>query len=163
MSPRKVILCEDTYGKGFFKDLLNRLKSEGFVSTHLGVNVEMFYGPCNSKLGRQLKIMAYQKNCDFFIVFVDADGGNQAEVRERVDEHVPNHLRNVTCLIVFEYEIEEWLCFNFGIRINDKPSVILKHRLGYEKYRLRSYVRKLDLHRLMKCNTFHDFVNCLGA
>lgn len=161
MSPRKVIFCEDTYGKGFFKDLLDKLKKEGLVSTHLGVDIEKFYGLCNPKLGRQLKVLAHQRNRNFFIIVVDADGGNRAEARTKVVDHVPNSLRNVTHFIIFKYEIEEWLCFSLGIRIDDKPSVILRHRLRYEKYRLRSYVPKLNLTRLMGCSSFHDFVNYL--
>lgn len=163
MSAQKVIFCEDKYGRGFFKELLNELKSQRLISTHLAMNVEKFYGPCNPKLERQLKLNAFQKNCDFFIVVVDADGRSLEEVREEVAQHVPRDLKEITCLVILDYEIEDWLCFSLGIRVFEKPSRILRHKLGYEKYRLKSYVSKLDMPKLLNCSSFGDFVNCLRS
>ena len=162
MNTRIIILCEDSHGIGFFKELISRFKQEGLISSHSHIDVTKFYGPCNSKLERQLKAMAYLKRCDCFIIIADADGKPIEETKERIALHVPNDLRNKTHIVVLSYEIEEWICMSLGIKITDKPSVLLKHRMRYEKYELRHYVSKLDINKLLvKCRSFCEFIDCL--
>jgi len=160
MTPRKIILCEDKYGEPFFKELMNRLKSEGFVSRRLGVDVAKFYGACNVKLERQMKVISTRK-VRSFIIMVDGDGQNPEAIKNRVNIHVPSDLMNITFLIVLDYEIEDWICAGLGLQIDDKSSVVLKHKLGYEKHHLKSYVQKLDIRRLMKCTSFSFFIDCI--
>jgi len=157
-----MIICEDRYGVGFFEQLANRLKNEGFIPGYLNVKAARFYGPCNTKLDRQIKALAYLSCFNFFLVVADADGESQQRVKERIEGHVPKELRNSCNTVVLRHEVEEWICYDKGIQIDDKPSIILKEKEGYEKYKLDSYVAKLDINRLRKgCVSFCDFIECL--
>jgi hypothetical protein len=160
MSLKRVILCEDKYGGPFLRDLANLLKNSNVISHSLGVDTAKFYGACNVKLERQLIAKSRVRTCRF-IILVDADGRNKASLRSRVMQHVPPVLASNTRIVVLDYEIEDWICVSLGIRVNSKPSVLLKQRFGYEKHRLKSYVLKLDIQRLQKCGSFCDFVNSL--
>jgi len=162
MSLRRVILCEDKYGGGFFKELISRLKNENMVPRNLGTDVAKFYGPCNVKLERQLKAMM-MKRCRKFIIVVDADGGNIGIVRNRVVQHIPHDLLNITNVVVLDCEIEDWICISLGMKGNNKSSVILKHRLDYRKHKLKTYVSKLNIERLMKCSSFSQFIDAFAA
>lgn len=160
MSVRRVILCEDKYGGGFFKELIKRLKSVNLVATNLGVDVKKFYGPCNVKLERQLLAISLKKRCVFIIV-ADADRRNIKDVESRITKHVPQCLRHNTRVVILDCEIEDWICVSLDMKGNEKSAAILKHRLGYRKYRLKSYAPKLDLGKLRKCRSFQDFINSL--
>lgn len=160
MSSRRVVLCEDKYGGQFLRDLANRLKNSHEISHDMRVDTAKFYGACNVKLERQLIAMSRVRTCRF-IILVDADGRSKAILRSRVLQHVPSNLASNTHIVVLDYEIEDWICISLGIRLNSKPSVLLKRRFAYEKHMLKSYVPKLDFQRLRKCGSFCDFVNSL--
>lgn len=160
MSNRTVILCEDTYGKPFLRDLTNRLKDHNLVSQALGVDTDKFYGACNVKLERQLKAKS-RNRVRRFIILVDSDGKNKIFLAERVQKHIPQHLQTITNIIVFDYEIEDWLCAGLGIRINRRSSEIMKEQYGYEKHDLVSYVPRLDIEGLKRCTSFRDFLTSL--
>jgi len=158
MTSKIMVLCEDSYGTDFLKELINRLKSENIVPTGLHVNAERFYGPCNTKLERQIKPMAFQRGYNFFIIVADADGNPTEAVKKKIEYHVPNNFKDITRFVILNYEIEEWICISLNIEINDKPSNILKRKFNYEKYKLKGYVPKLDFKKLKKCRSFCDFV-----
>jgi hypothetical protein len=162
-----MILCEDKYGVGFFKELTKRMKHENLIP-NLHVSVAKFYGACNPKIERQMKAMAYLRNFDFFIIVVDADGKPERQLEEKIQYHISTKFTNSTRTVVLKYEIEDWLFISMGfphtlISVNNKPSVILKEKKGYEKYKLKHNVPKLDFTRLIEeCKSFCKFVECLN-
>ena len=160
MSSRTVILCEDKYGEPFLRELTNRLKTEGKISPALGLDMLKFYGACNSKLEKQLRIKA-SEDTRHLIILVDSDGHDKVSLVARVRQHVPDDLAGITYIIVFDYEIEDWLCSGLGIAINGRTAQIMKKQFGYEKYQLPSYVPRLDFEKLMKCESFRNFVGSL--
>jgi hypothetical protein len=162
LSTKLMILSEDTHGARFFKELFNRMKNEHKVSKSLHANAERFFGPCNQKLERQMKPMSNDRGYNHFIIAADADGGSLDKLKNRIEIHVPNEMKVFTRYLVFTTEVEEWICISLGIRINDKPSVILRNRFEYEKFRLADYVQKLDFRKLKKCPSFRDFAAYLG-
>lgn len=163
-----MILCEDKYGVEFFKELTNRMKCENLIPI-FHISVAKFYGACNPKIERQMKAMAYQRNFNFFIIIVDADGKPERQLEERIGCHISNEFRDSTYTVVLEYEIEDWLFISRGfprtlVGINNKPSAILKQKEGYEKYRLKYKVPKLDFKRLIEeCKSFCKFMTCLNG
>jgi hypothetical protein len=162
MTPKKImVLCEDTYGTEFFKELINRLKNEKFISADMHVNAERFCGPCNTKLERQMKPMAMQRGYNFFMIVADADGKPVNEIKEKIKLHIPDNLKNKIHIVILEYEIEEWVCISLDMKIDNKPSKTLKHKFNYQKYKLKEYVPKLDFKKLKKCNSFNDFLKGL--
>lgn len=162
MTRKIIVLCEDSYGVDFFKELINRLKEMNIVPEGLHVNAERFYGPCNTKLTRQMKAMGLLKDYNFFVIVADADGKPADDVRIKIECHIPNNLRNITHLVILKYEIEEWICISLDIKINDKPSTILRHKFSYEKYKLKDYISKLNFEKLKNCESFSDFVKAVS-
>lgn len=162
MTRKIMVLCEDSYGVDFFKDLIERLKKENVISKGLHIDTERFYGPCNTKLTSQMKVMVLLRDYNFFVIIADADGNPIDDVKSQIECHVPRDLRNITRFVILQYEIEEWICKSLNIKINDKPSKILKHKFGYEKYKLRDYVPKLNFKRLKNCESFSNFMNFIS-
>jgi hypothetical protein len=162
MMTRLLILSEDSYGKSFFSDLIKRLKDEGLIS-NFRLYVDRFYGPCNAKLERQLVTYREFKECDYFLIFQDSDGKPTTPIRERIEFHIDSSFSTSVKIIVLKCEIEDWLCLNEDIPIrNNKPSAILHQKQGYEKYRLKNYVPKLDIEKLRHiCDTFAKFISFL--
>lgn len=161
MSFRDVIFCEDKYGKTFLKALAERLKSSNLLSNRVGIDVEKFYGACNVKLERQL-LAKEGSNYQKISILVDSDGKIAKRIlSNRVQMHIPQTMNRITTIIVFDYEIEDWLCIGLGIRLNARSSDIMKKRFGYEKHMLPSYVPKLNINRLMQLPSFQSFVSSL--
>jgi hypothetical protein len=161
------VLCEDKYGVGFLEDLIQRMKN-GHIIPIVPVSVTKFYGPCNPKTDKQLKVFAFMNNYDSFVVLADTDGNPQMEVRRRVIQHIPAELQDSTDLVLFDYEIEDWLLVNQGIpwtliSKSFKPSAFLKERTGYEKHRLRQHAQRLDIPKLKRqCRSFREFIECFN-
>jgi hypothetical protein len=153
-----MVLCEDSYGTDFFKELINRLKSENMISDGLHVNTDRFYGPCNTKLKGQMKAITFQRGYNFFIIVADAHGKPANEIKSDIECHIPEDLKEITHMVILNYEIEEWICVSLNIKINDKPSNILRRRFGYEKYKLKDYVPKLNFKRLKNYQSFNEFI-----
>ncbi len=49
-----LILTEDFYGKDFFKDLISRLRREGYIKARHQIKLEWFPGKCNPKITRKI-------------------------------------------------------------------------------------------------------------
>ena len=163
MSSKNVmIICTDTYGKVFFKKLTNRLKNEKLIPNHR-IYVERFNGPCSPKLERQLTIYACLREIDFVIIVADADGKPPTKIKKMIEVHIPAELKPSTGIVILEYEIEDWICISKGIRISDtKPSLILKQKEDYEKYKLCNYVSELKIGKLVsRCKSFYNFLKFL--
>jgi len=158
-----MILTEDTHGTRFFRQLIVRLKDEGFLSRDIHTESDRFGGPCNSKLMRQMKVMEGLKGYNSFIIVADADGKPLEKVSSRIRIHVPPNLVDKTEIVIFKDEIEEWICCSLGIKINSKPSTILKNKFGYEKFRLPDYVPKLDFAKLTTMKSYQAFIKKLKA
>lgn len=157
-----MILSEDSYGKGFFKELTNRLKNEQIISK-FHVSVNRFYGPCNIKLEKQLKVYFELREFSNIIIFVDADGKSIEEIKRRIEIHIERCYEGSVKIIILKYEIEDWLCISENIKIRcNKPSKILKETKKYKKCRLKQYVPKLNFKKLCEeCETFNDFLSIL--
>lgn len=155
------IFCEDSYGREFFKKLANRLKDENIISRGTGINTDRLRGLCSTKLRRILTAALYSYNK--VIIQVDAHGHRPAIVNKQVEQHIPVQRMKSACIVVLDYEIEEWLCFSEGLRVQGSPSPyeILKQRRQYEKHRLPSYAEKLNIVTLGDYPSFKRFIDAL--
>lgn len=141
------LYAEDAFGPQFFRKLIPVLREQGLVPPETTLVDASKYPVCNPKLGRI--IAAARERTSRIIVVVDADGGNVTTAGLRTLGHVVPVDRDVTRVIVIDYEIEEWICVSMGYKtFGRKPSEVLREKLGYEKYRLPEYVAKLDFARL---------------
>jgi len=153
------ILCEDSYGKEFFRILANRLKREKIMSRRTGINTDRLQGICSTKLERIMRAATdyYEK----VIIVVDAHGHRPAAVNKQVAQHIPVQRRKSVCIVVLDHEIEEWICFSLGLRIQGSPYRTMKQRMGYKKHRLPSYAEKLNIATLDKYPSFKLFLDAL--
>jgi uncharacterized protein YuzE len=103
---------------------------------------------------------------------VDADGpANREDVFKRVDVHIAKEIKSKVDVIILDYELEEWICYSFGIHFaGDKPSKALNERCkgkrgskkGYKKWQLPKFVENLDINALRRnCRSFEEFVSML--
>ena len=152
------IYTEDSYGKPFFKRLIQRLKESNKAPKNLAIECTHLLAPCNPKLKRLIRA----DMMDFDKVIVIADGDNHPKTKEKeIKGHVPRKFRKNIKIIVFKYEIEEWICRSLGIAYRSKPSAALKRLKNYFKRDLPKCVEKLDLERLDKEATFQEFLKAI--
>jgi hypothetical protein len=168
MTKEIVIITEDAYGGEFFKRLLNRLNREGLANIKLKKitgRKNPIHAPilCNSKLNRMIKAAELARP-DFILVVYDGDGHSNYDSRKNdVQKHIPKRVKTPVKILLFEYEIEEWICRSLGYNWSTKPSDELKKREGYEKYQLPDYVDKLDFEKLKRnCRSFQEFLKIVG-
>lgn len=163
-----LILTEDFYGKDFFKELVERLKREGYIKSEHRIEYEWLPGKCNPKVTR--KILPKVRYLDRVIVVIDAEGENRIEVRRFVERHIPYNLKEKTKYIVFNYCIEEWICKSLGIKLSQNPVESLKDYLrkakganyDYEKSMLPDFVEKIDIGKLVNDQLFKEFLNYIA-
>lgn len=168
MNREIVIITEDTYGGEFFKRLLNRLRNEGLADIRLkklSGRRNPIHAPylCNPKLGKILRASELSKP-DFILLVYDGDGPSNYKFRRGdVEKHIPRNIKTPVKVLLFEYEIEEWICRSLGYNWATKPSDELKRREGYAKHQLPDYVGRLDFDKLKKnCKSFQEFLKILG-
>jgi len=154
------ILCEDSYGSIFFKRFIKRLKNAGYLKINLNFGTDRLAGICNPKIERQIKANSH---CNKIILIADAHGKSINEIESRLNLHIPEEFFNKVFKVVFPLEVEEWICLSLNItHLYDKPSKILKHRIGYEKYKLQNFADSLDLSRLEKDQIFTRLLQILN-
>lgn len=159
-----LIFSEDTHGKIFFMNLVNRMKQENYIDRNNAFNTDRYPGMCNPSIkGRIIakrEDLGYQK----FIINLDADGKKIDEIIQDVVVHFPNGYEGDISVVFNRHEIEEWICCSENISFNEKPSKILKHERKYEKRHLPNYVQKLDIEKLLRdCESFCEFIDCLNS
>ena len=154
------IFCEDQKGKPFFENLVNRMKREGLIG-----NVSIKVGYIGGRVGTVLerRIRASLRVCNKFIVVYDAHGEDIEEIRDRVRRFVPDVVKSTTCIVILDYEIEEWTCVSEGINCGREPYKTLKHKIGYDKHKLPNFAERLNFEKLKNCRSFVEFLNCLNS
>ena len=162
LTPKLKIFCCDTYGKPFLKALTNRLKDEGLIA-NFHISVAKFVGPCNQKLDRQIKALHFQTFFNAFLVFADADGKSQGQIKRTIVSHFSDISGVKFEVVVFKYEIEDWICESKGTCVQgNKSSETLRKSEQYEKYRLPNYATTLDIDKLCNdCESFKQFISFL--
>lgn len=159
LTPKLKIFCCDTYGKPFLEELTNRMKEEGLIEK-FHISVTKFHGPCNQKLDRQIKVLQLQKSFNAFLVVADADGKPQDTIKEKIVSHFSDMPNAKVEVIIYKYEIEDWICESRGICVlGNKSADALKKVESYEKYRLPKYARTLNIDILRtNCESFKQFL-----
>jgi hypothetical protein len=163
------IFVEDEHGPEFFEKLVELLKKEELVPRDIIVKQSKLPADCNPKIDRVIKASLIF-GFDRAILFIDGDG-NPEEKQKRAESHVPPEYKDKVVVVIFEYEVEEWICKSLGIRYGShtKPSDALNNWLRnkegrrYQKRDLPKFVSKLDLSLLSKNDrTFIDLINVLN-
>jgi len=166
----KVAICtEDTYGPGFLRGLISKMRREGYISKDLKVVKIALIKKCHNVRN---KVLAVIREVDRVLILIDKE--NEYEYDER--EHIWRHLkglkesdRSKVVVVATEPCIEEWICkslgLNFdrtGLNVEQKPDRVLRRRYGYKKRRLPKYVNKLDIDGLLRnSKSFKEFCAAL--
>lgn len=154
-----VFLVEDHFGRPFFERLFSKKIDEQIVSGKLE---RVHHAKLNGKITKQIK--ANIGKVDRIVIIADADGGDPAAKRQNIARFVDNVDSEHVKIVLLDYEIEEWICYSEGIKFDDqKPSNVLKHKRGYEKFRLPEYAEKIDCKKLQDINSFKRFVASLKS
>jgi|GEM_PF-1371329 hypothetical protein len=161
------IYTEDTYGLGFIKNVINRLISEGFISTK--IQFAKTYTPALIKKCHNVrKVCSVVRDVDRVLIVIDKESVDNYDEYEDIWKHLKNlkdYDREKIVVIATEPEIEEWVCVSLGIDfdrtgndIEKKPSRILENNHNYKKSRLSEYANELNFKKLLEeSKSFRDF------
>ena len=166
-----VLMVEDCYGGEFFKRLINELNESEFLNYKIKFSkvrgkrnpIHMPY-ICNDRMRREIIAVDNLTKTDKIIIILDGDK-NQGKYQQnlnRARRHIPNNIKTPYSIVVFDYEVEEWICISLNIKWSSKPSDALKSKFKYKKQHLPNYVDKLDFNKLKEVKSFNDFVNALN-
>ena len=152
-----LFLVEDYFGQPFFERFFSKKANERIFSGKLE---RVRHVKLSGKITRQIK--ANIGKVDRIIIIADADGGDLNAKNLHIARFIDNVYAEYVKIVLLDYEIEEWICHSEGIKFNDqKPSNVLKHKIGYEKYRLPEYAEKMDCVKLQGVTSFKRFASSL--
>lgn len=163
---RVCVISEDTYGHEFFKELFKRLKDtysiNNLIFHNSGRSYTTYRGCHYDKLYNIAKILCSASACDVIIITKDADGRDIADVKNEVRQYIPRDC-TIIKILVFNYEIEDWIIYSKLGHLDPNPSKYLKDHLRYEKFQLPKYVKELDFNKLCNLESFRDFIKYLNT
>ena len=151
-------IVEDFYGARFIKEFFKKKLDEGLFS---GTMIGAEYSPIGPKIARIIAGIAYR--ADRVIILADADDRQLETVEKEIIRFVrKEHVSDVK-IVLFKHEVEEWICYSRGIKIDCKPSKILKRTISYEKNMLPEYASKIDCKKLADCQSFRRLVDAITS
>lgn len=166
---RRIIYVEDTYGVGFHRGLLEKLRGAGLLSSDLNPRFERLpAGKCNRALQRKVlaKIVELGAAALKAVFVVDSEGDPEAG-RAAILRHFGNPPPGVSVRVVaVDPRHEAWLCIGLGgsrSGCRGDPEEVL-HRLRgvrYDKERLGEWVTDVDIGRLLGEPDFRDYLDSL--
>ncbi len=167
-----VLIVEDKYGGEFFKRLINKLNNSNLLNYKIVFSKirgqrNPIHNPylCNKKMEKIIKTVDNFTKTNKIIIILDGDK-NQGKYEENLNKakrHIPNNIKTPYSIIIFDYEVEEWICASLNIKWSSKPSDALKAKYKYKKQHLPTYVDKLDFDKLRRVKSFKDFINALNS
>jgi len=144
------------------------LKTSKTVNGDFQLKVGNLPPKCNHKLDR---ILLADASSDKIIIIADGDGDSKG-VSEDLSGHAPRSIKAKVEIIVYESEIEEWICKSLRLNFQGiKPSERLKqHSRGkgsaktpYHHRDLPSYAKEIDIPLLLRTDmNFQRLVSCLS-
>ena len=124
---RFFFLVEDTYGNEFIKRLFNKKRDEGLFSGKMT-------GARRSPIGPKLaKIIKTQDKDVRIIILADADDRPIQAEETRISQYIQKERAQHVKIVLLTYEIEEWICYSMGFKIDDRPSKILERKIQHKK------------------------------
>ena len=150
-------LVEDTYGDEFIKQLFDKKLGEGLFSGKMT-------GARRSPIGPKLaKIIKTQDKDVRIIILADADDKPIQAEEMRISKYIQKEHAQQVRIVLLTYEIEEWICYSRGFKIDDKPSKILERKIQHKKNRLPQYASKIDCAKLTDCQSFKRLVDAMAT
>ena len=150
-------IVEDHFGPQFIKTVFRKKSEEGLFP---GTLINARRSPISTKLTRIVEIST--ERTDHTIILMNADGQALDEKTEKIKQHVNSKHLNRVSIILFDYNMEEWICYSLGLKLNAKPSEILWNKFKYKNDQLLSYAKKLDCDKLKSCPSFQRLLRELA-
>jgi len=156
---RVYFIVEDHYGPPFVKSFVDKKSEQGTIPEIVVSDAKRI--PLGPKLDRVIKSALTE--ADRVVILADADGKSTHDKEEDVKRFISKEYLTRVRIVIFQHEIEDWICYSLDIPIRDgKPSAILKEREHYEKFRLKSFVSRIDCNKLSDCDSFNSLLNALS-
>lgn len=154
------ILAEDTYGPVFIEQVIKKAIDNGLApnsikivkSQHTYGRLKGAFNTANDRIIRSIRGL-----CSKVIVFIDADGQPEDQVRKRFLDTLSRESRGAVRLVVFSSSIEEWIMPH-----SENPADELKKKERYEKSDLPRYAERVELDALKGLKSFRDFLSFLN-
>ncbi len=154
---KTLIIMEDSFGPPFIKKMVKKKQDEGMFEN---VTVCATHVSLSKKISRVIKINAGR--FDRILIMADADGREINAQRAYVEQFTDSCHADLTRIIIFTHEIEDWICYSMNINLGgEKPSLVLKHRLKYQKKFLPRFASEIDCSNLDRCASFQEFRTAL--
>ena len=149
-------IVEDTFGKPFIRKFFSKKRDEGKFP---GILVNSQQCHPGGKLRRMIR--AATMDADRVVVMADADGKPLKDAEAKIRQYVDKEYSDMVRIVILTHEIEEWICYSKGLKIDKKPSKILARKISYEKSDLPDYATRLDCNKLMGCQSFKRLLNAI--
>ena len=168
---RRIIYVEDTYGEGFHRKILEKLKKVGLVASSLNPRVERLpAGKCNTALRRKvLAKAAAASGAALKVVFVVDSEGNPEAPYSAVLRHFEEAPLVVSAKVVsVDPRHEAWLCIGLGgdrrgCRVSPEEVLSRLRRTRYESKRyLEEWANGIEVRYLLNEPDFRSYLECLG-
>lgn len=156
---RVYFIVEDHYGPPFIKSFMEKKSEQGTIPETTVSGAKRI--PIGPKLDRVIK--SALTGVDRVVILADADGKSTHDKEEHVKRFISQEYLTSVRTVIFQHEIEDWICYSLDIPIRDKkPSDILKEREHYAKFRLKDFVSRIDCNKLSDCDSFNSLLNALS-
>jgi len=164
---KRIILVEDTYGVGFHRTVIEKLKEVGELGNNFNPKVDRLpAGKYNS--GLRGKVIARCGVEDAKILIVVDTEGRPDEVKDYIDRifsNIPPDIRINTVFV--DPRHETWLCIGLGgdkTRCRQDPEHELRKLRGVRDYRkehLSEWAKDIDVHKLLEEHDFRKYIEML--
>jgi hypothetical protein len=164
---KKIIFVEDTYGVGFHRTVLEKLKEVKELDNSFNPRIERLpTGKCNP--GLRGKVISRSGGEDTKILIVADTEGKPDEVRNCIDKIFSNVPLNIHITTAFaDTRHETWLCIGLGgdkTRCRQDPEHELRKLRDVRDYRkehLSEWAKDIDVCMLLEDHDFRKYVETL--
>jgi len=164
---KRIILVEDTYGVGFHKTVIEKLKEVKELDNSFNPRIERLpTGKCNPGLRGKVISRSSSENAKILIV-VDTEN-NPNEVRHCMDRILSSIPHNIHIdVVLVNPRHETWLCMGLGgdrTRCRQDPEHELRKLRDVRDYRkeyLNKWAKDIDVHKLLEEHDFRKYIEVL--
>ncbi len=163
-----VVFAEDTYGVGFYREILRKLRESNAIPKHVRVKIMRLPSRlCNSGLEKKLLARLARQKPDKVVIVVDSDYQSD-EARRKITRHL-DKLRGSVSVVLADPRHEAWLCLGLGgspSTCRSRPEDFLSRRVGapFDKKMLEVLAKNVDVGRLSSIDReFARLVRILGC
>ncbi len=176
MTQETILLVEDTYGVGFHRTIIEKLRENNQLS-QTKIRVERLPAKkCNPAIIRKILAKTIDKKKTRIIIVIDTENRDpKTAIEKDIKQHLENHFKNKTKPRNLEIHIttihpyhEAWLCIGLGAnkqkcRKNPIQQIETLLNTKYEKHMLATQAKHIDINKLKEEKDFKQYLKLLKA